>query len=284
MKPLINIFVGTALAASLIQQSVSAEWTVDLSTGSEVSSSMKTDRIEEPAYEYVYGPGIGGGYFPDFDTKTYFLNSIHSYKSKYVAIEVAWGRNITSGIKANIGLRTELAINDVSYDLNHWLDFQGYNPFDPWGTTGNTVYLDGSGRLDTKSVTITPELFVRAEIKLNSKMSIGLAFGYGLSYSKYDEYDFITPTNQLWPPVTETYFDKQFSDNTINTRRYRFAADFNYALSQHWTAKIGYDIILTEDIELHNTIKDITETYNTLSLPIQNQVTHRISIGAQYKL
>lgn len=270
-----------ALLLLAVPISVHAEWTTSVSVGTELSSSINTGKIHEPDYKHKLAPGVVIGYFPDFDTEAYYKNSIHSFRSEFISVDVAYRMKLGSRFRQSFGLKAETAHNDITYNVSHWLVFWGYNPFSYYGDIRDR-YLDGSGLIHTKSISLTPELFERTEIDISQKLSAYLELGVGVSYFRYDTYDFATPTNELWPLVDEGYAVDQYSDNEVSAYRYRAGLGITYAFSPKWTAYAMFDVTLHSDINLRNTIKSADDCYITQTLPIEKQVSQRLSLGMQY--
>jgi hypothetical protein len=256
--------------------SIMAKVSLVVESGFETNYSVEKT-VDYPSRVEIRVSGSGTGELPDWDTDMWIDLDVVSSRACYSAVRAAWEANLAKRLSLSLSAGLEFEDSDTTLHAETWMYFNDYNPFYP----GSPLQSNGAGNVDLSSHTLTPHMLVSLKWTVTNRISMGLDAGWGYSFASYDDFNFHSPMNQVFPGVDEIVSIS--SKSSYETQRWQIGASIGYVLSDRWTASVGYQFLFLEDLSLKNTVLSSTGDAFIYSLPLENRMSQRVTFSATYR-
>jgi hypothetical protein len=264
--PLVLLFL---VPANFLKAGVS----LIVESGFETGYSVK-DTVDNPPRKAILVPGTSIGQFPDDDTISWINLDIVSSRACYLAARAEWETLLFKHLSLSLSAGLEYEQRDMTLFGEEWLYFRGYNPFYP----GSPLQSNGKSNIEFSSRALTPHIMASLKWNVTKQISVGLDAGWGYSFESYDDFDFFIPMHQVMVGIDE--IESITSTNSYEKQRWQLGASIGYALSDRWTASVGYQFLFLEDLSLKNTVLSKQGNRYIYSLPMENRLSQRVTFSA----
>ncbi len=262
--PLIPLALLLLVPAGLLR----SEMCLVVETGFETDSSVKSS-VAIPLREEYLAPGTGTGSVPEDEGVSWANLDVVSSRASHAALRAAWGAKIGDGLSLSLSAGLEFADRDMTMFAEEWV----YLPFWP----GSPTLRNGGGNIELSSTAWTPHVLASLKWSVTSRISVGVEAGWGYSFEEYEDFDFFTPMHQVMVGVDA--IESITCKNSYKAQRWQLGASIGYAISDRWTASVGYQFLMLEDLWLKNSVQTPDINRYVYSLPLLDRKSQRVAFS-----